>query len=164
MVFYAIFLFIFSYILYKTFLFNVESLKGAIYNNLVTDISRLNYYHPIHSYVEQIPTVEHISLIYNKLGIINYNDYIYGTSLDSQTLNTVLTKFPDLRDKATSVVMADIVNQNAQLFGDLAEQLMKRMLRTSAPLFVSVIVFAGIYIAENLNPSAIGSLCSAITG
>lgn len=75
---YSIFLAIFGYILYKAFLFNLDCLKDTIYGNMSQDISRLNYYRPIHSYVESIPTTQHISVVYQRLGIIDYNDYIYG--------------------------------------------------------------------------------------
>lgn len=42
------------------------------------DISRLNWNFPISNYVERIPKINHINSIYNSLGIIDYNDYIYN--------------------------------------------------------------------------------------
>lgn len=152
---YSIFLAIFGYILYKAFLFNLDCLKETIYGNMCYDISRLNYYRPIHSYVESIPTVQHISVVYQRLGIIDYNDYIYGISSNTQGLHSILAQAPELQAKTSSIVLGDIVHQNAQLFGDLGEQLLKRLLRYSAPLFISTIVLAGLCVVEHLQPAAI---------
>lgn len=48
-------------------------------------------------------------------------------------LNTILTKNPDLQSKTSSVALADIIYQNAQLFADLGEQLLKKMVKLSLP-------------------------------
>lgn len=133
---YSIAFSIICYVLYKAFLFNVEVLKEEIYGNMSRYISILNYYRPIHSYVESIPTPHQISVVYHILGIIDYNDYIYNISSNTQTLDIILKHQPELQAKTSSIVLADIVNQNTQLFGDLAEQLLKKLLRYSAPLFI----------------------------
>ena len=162
MFFYAIFLCIFGYFLYKSYLYLLECLKEYIYGNMSYDIYRLNYYHPIHTYVDRIPSVNYINLVYNKLGIIDYNDYIYGISSNTQVLHTVLAQNPDLQAKTSSIVLGDIIHQNAQLFGDLEEQLLKRLLRYSASLFVSLIVFTGLCVVENIKPAIIANICSSI--
>jgi hypothetical protein len=106
---YSIFLAIFGYFLYKAFLFNLDYLKDTFYGNMSHDISRLNYYRPIHSYVESIPTVQHISVVYHRLGIIDYNDYIYNISSNSQALHSILAQSPELQAKTSSIVLGDIV-------------------------------------------------------
>lgn len=119
------------------------------------DILRLNYNKPIHSYVEAIPNINQIAEVYSKLGINNYYDYIYGLSPNTQTMGYILLNNPDLQAKASTVVLADIIHQNAQLFGDLGEQLLKRLLRYSAPLFVSSILLVGVCVVEHLQPMSL---------
>jgi hypothetical protein len=126
-----------------------------MYDNMSRDISRLNYYRPIHSYVEDIPSINHINMVYHKLGIIDYNDYIYGISPNTQVLHNILAHNPELQAKTSSIVLGDIVHQNAQLVGDLGEQLLKRLLRYSAPLFISTILLAGLCVAEQFQVSSI---------
>jgi|SRR5882762_7011954 len=75
---YSIFLIIISYILYKSYLNSLNKLNEFMYSNMSYDISRLNYNYPIYSYIENIPSINHINYIYHKLDISNYNDYIYN--------------------------------------------------------------------------------------
>lgn len=69
---------------------NLTSLENSIYNSMSHDISKLNWHYPIQVYTESIPTRNSINSIYGKLGIIDYNDYIYGLSNDSQILHNIL--------------------------------------------------------------------------
>lgn len=152
---YTLFLAFIGYVLYKSYLLTLDSLKEFIYLNMNQDISRLNYYHPTHSYIEHIPTVNQINLFYDRLGIIDYNDYIYNISSNTKILNTILENNSELHAKTTSVVLADIIHQNAQLIGDVGEQLMKRLLRYSLPLFISIVAFSGLYVVEQIQPVTI---------
>ena len=74
-------------------------MKDYIYGYMSRDISKLNYHYPIHLYIDRIPTVNHINLVYNRLGIIAYNDYIYNISSNSQTLHSILAQNPTLQAK-----------------------------------------------------------------
>jgi hypothetical protein len=47
------------------------------------------------------------------------------------------------------MVLADIVYQNAQLFADLGEQLLKRVDKLSLPLVVAVALFGGGLLVEH---------------
>jgi hypothetical protein len=139
------------------------------------DISRLNWNFPIYNYVEIIPTINHINNVYNSLGIIDYNDYIYNISQNSQVLHTILDKNSQLQSETSSIVLADIVYQKllihkrsriTQLFADLSEELLKRFVRLSLPLVLSAFLLGGTYLLENIdlvNSVTIGSeLCKLI--
>lgn len=62
-----------------------------------------------------------------------------------------------------SVVVADIIHQNAQLIGDLGEQLIKRLLIAFAPAFISILLFTGLTIYENIGASQISNMVFTIT-
>ncbi len=70
-----------------------------------------------------------------KLGIIDYNDYIYNVSSNTRVLNTILEHNPELQAKTTSVVLADIIHQNAQLIGVLLAPQPKGSVLRSSPCF-----------------------------
>lgn len=115
------------------------------------DISRLNWNYPISNYVENIPSINHINNVYNSLGITDYNDYIYNISQNSQVLHTILDKNSQLQFNTSSIVLADIVYQNSQLFSDLSEEVLKRFFKLSLPLAISVLLLGGTYLLENVN-------------
>lgn len=100
------------YILYKSFLFTLASLNEFVYENLSRDITQLNWNYPIHSYCNEIPTQYQITNIYNMLGIIDYNYYIYNISSNTKNLHIILNNKPDLQAKVSSIVLSDIINQN----------------------------------------------------
>ena len=83
------------------------------------DISRLNWNYPIYNYVEKIPSVNHITKVYNSLGLLNSNFYIYNISQNSQILHSLLDKNSQLQSKTSSIVLADIVYHKSQFFADL---------------------------------------------
>ena len=70
------------------------------------DISRLNHYYPIHHYIEQILNINQVTYVYGKLGIIDYNDYIYNISSNANSLHAIITSNPYLQPKTFSVVLA----------------------------------------------------------
>jgi len=107
------------YILYKSYLSSLVKLNEFIYSNMSHDISRLNWNYPIYSYVENIPNINHINYIYHKLDISNYNDYIYN------------------------------IYQNSQLFGDLAEQYLKRLVKLFLPLVLAIGLLGGTLFVEH---------------
>ena len=148
---YLFFFTISFYLLYKSYLLTLSSLNEFLYQNLSNDISKLNQFHPIQSYYNSIYSKQYIGMIYNKLGIIDYNDYIYAISNDSKNLTHLFNYNQTTHDKVSSIVFADIIQQHSQLIGDLGEQLMKRLLRLSLPLLASITLFTGFYLAETLN-------------
>lgn len=75
------------------------------------DISKLNQFHPIQSYTNSIYNKQYIGFIYNKLGIIDYNDYIFSITNDTNYLNFILSHNQVTHDKITSVVFSDINQQ-----------------------------------------------------
>lgn len=87
----------------------------------------MNYYHPIHAYVENIPSIAHINMVYTKLGIIDYNDYIYNIFSNSQGLQIIIAQNPVLQAKTSSVVLADIIYKNTEMIAELGEHLLKRL-------------------------------------
>jgi len=115
------------------------------------DITALNNNFPIYDHYKEIPSVKKIAYIYNKLGIIDYHEYVYKLSPESLILEKIYNINPSLQSKVSSVVLADIVNQHAQLFGDLAEQVLKRLFRASLPLFSAILLLTGVTIYEKIN-------------
>jgi hypothetical protein len=138
-----------GYILYNSYLLALTELNEFVYGNLTHDISKLNLNHPIHSYVECIPSVSYINYMYYSLDIVDYNDYIYNISTNSQALHSILSQNPELQSKTSSIVLSDIVQQNAQLFADLGEQLLKRVVKLSLPLVVALALFGGTLLVEH---------------
>lgn len=106
--------------------------------------------------MESIPSRSHIDYVYGKMGIINYNDYIFCLNHDTQTLNTILSQNPTLQSKVSNIVLADIISQNSQLFADIGEELIKRVFRKILPLLLSSLLLGGfcIYEASTLAVSA----------
>jgi len=101
--------------LYKSYFLNFRKFnlkKKYIYENMGHDISRLNYYHPIHTYVEHIPLLNNINKIYNQLRIIDYNDYIYSISSNTQLLHSIIAHNPILHYKTSSIVLGNIIYKN----------------------------------------------------
>lgn len=107
--------------LWKSYTLALQQLTDLSYYHLCKDISALNYNFPIHKYNSSIPSVEHISNVYQRLGITDHYDYIYNVSADSEVLKAILAHNSELQSKTSSIVLADMVHQHAQLFGELGE-------------------------------------------
>ena len=148
---YSIFFLISFFIIYKCYLYALSELNQQLCINLSHDITNLYKYHPIEVYHKGNYSKHYISMIYNNLGIINYNDYIFSTSKDSGYLNIILNHSKLTHDKISSIVFTDIINENTHLFTELGEELMKRVLRISIPLVASITLLSGIYFAEKLS-------------
>jgi hypothetical protein len=148
---YSIFFLISFLIIYKCYLYALSELNQQLCANLGQDISNLYKNHPIELYHKGNYSKHYISMIYNNLGIINYNDYIFSTSKDSGYLNIILSHSKMTHDKISSIVFTDIITENTHLFSELGEELMKRLLRLSLPLVTSVGLITGLYLAESLK-------------
>ena len=153
---YTVFFIFISYLLYKSYLLNIDGIKEFIYSNMYTDIAKLNSDYPIrhHDYHKTIPTPEQISQIYFQLHIPNYQEYIYNLSPTSESLHSILDSTNDkqIESKVSSMVFADIIHQNVSLFDDFAKHLLKRVIRYSAPLIISSVLLAAVCVVEHLNP------------
>jgi len=148
---YLLFFAIMSYVLYKSYLLVLDRVNDFVYSNMSRYISRLNWNYPISNYVENIPSINNINNVYHRLGINDYNYYIYNISKNSQVLHTILDKNSQLQSNTSSIVLADIVYQNSQLFADLTEEVLKRFIKLSLPLVLSVFLLGGTYLFENVN-------------
>lgn len=144
-----------SYILYKSYILSLEWLQENMYENMSREISKLNYHHPIHVYVENIPSIAHINMVYAKLGIIDYNDYIYNIFSNSQGLQFIIAQNPVLEAKTSSIVLADNIYQNTQMIAELDEHLLKRLLTLSTPLIITSLLLAGICVVEHVDLNTI---------
>jgi hypothetical protein len=145
---YSFFFMICIYFLYKSHLNNLSNLNNFTYINMSKDISRLNLYHPIQTYLDIVPSKNHINYVYGKLGIINYNDYIYSMTSDTQTLQHILRNNSTLHQNTSSIVFADIISQHSQLFADLTEEFIKKVFKLSRPLVISVVLLGGFMLLE----------------
>ena len=158
MVIYSIFLLVGGYLLYQSFYLALNNLNDFVYNNMTESISNLNYNYPIDFIYNRVPSVSHINNVYNTLGIINYNDYIFRHSHNSQVLHSILNTNPQLQSNVSSIVLADIVYQNSQLFADIAEEFLKRYIRLSLPLIISMLLFGSTYALEIISACDTGVL------
>ena len=145
---YSIFLIGMLIAVYKSYYLALNMLNEQVYQSLAKDISTLNWNHPIKLYSSSPPCKEHIDLIYGKLGIINYKDYVYNLSSNSQHLRSMFQYNPVFESQVSSVVLSDIVQQNTKLFADLAEEVVKRIFRLTIPLTVSSLLLGGLLFLE----------------
>jgi hypothetical protein len=148
---YSLFMIIAIYFIYKSYQYAAQNLNNFIYYSMSKDISKLNLFHPIQFYSDSIPSLNHIKYIYGKLGIIDYNDYIYSNSPDTRTLKDILNQNYTLHQQTNSIVFANIINQHSQLFGDLAVEFLKRMIKVSLPLVASLLILGGIMLLEPVS-------------
>lgn len=140
-----------GYIIYKSYQLTLSSLNEYVYNNMSHDISKLNWHHPIQCYTDSISSRKHIDYVYGKLGIIDYNDYIYNISPDMERLNFILKNNIRLESEVSSIVLSDIISQHSRLFTDMGEELVKRVFRLSIPLLISVALLTGVIITDNVT-------------
>lgn len=82
--------------------------------------------------------------------IIDYNDYIYNISQNSQVLHSILDKNSNLQSSTSSIaiVLADIIYQNSQLFSDLGVELLRKVVKLSVPLIVAIVLYGATLLVE----------------
>lgn len=82
--------------------------------------------------------------------IIDYNDYIYNISQNSQVLHSILDKNSNLQSSTSSIaiVLADIIYQNSQLFSDLGVELLRKVVKLSVPLIVGIALYGATLLVE----------------
>lgn len=82
--------------------------------------------------------------------IIDYNDYIYNISQNSQVLHSILDKNSNLQSSTSSIaiVLADIIYQNSQLFSDLGVELLRKVVKLSVPLIVAIALYGATLLVE----------------
>lgn len=147
---YSIFLIGSAYILYKSYHLTLNSLNDYVYQNMTKDIANLNWKTPIQLYTDSIPSRSYINYVYGKLGIINYNDYIFSLNHDTQTLKAILANNVNLQSNLSNICFADIINQHSQLFSDIGEELIKRVFKKVLPLIVASLLLGGVCLHEGL--------------
>ena len=118
---------------------------------MAKDLIKLNYNHPMKYHMRDIPLIEETNLLYNKLGIIDYKDYIYNLSGNSQYMNSLFLQNPVLESKVSSVILSDMIKHNIQLIADLSEEVVKRIFRLTLPLYISTLLLGFVFIAEKTN-------------
>ena len=89
---------------------------------------------------------QQINGIYNTLGIINYQDFIYLKSKDSQQLNLLCNNFPNLKNKLIDISMEDMFGSHMEVITDINRIFMKSIFKISFPLIaiaLSIIIISG---------------------
>ena len=89
---------------------------------------------------------QQINGIYNTLGIINYQDFIYLKSKDSQQLNLLCNNFPNLKNKLIDISMEDMFGSHMEVITDINRIFMKSIFKISSPLIaiaLSIIIISG---------------------
>lgn len=137
--------------IFKAYQYKLHELNEFVINSMAADIKTLNFNHPIRFYENSIPSQTYISNIYGKLGIIDYKDYIYNISRNTQRLRELYEFNPVIESKVYTAVITDVVHQNVQLFADLSEEVVKRVFRLTIPLFLSALLLSGAIIIEHTN-------------
>ena len=89
---------------------------------MIIKISQLNNVHPIKNSVWGLADRTHIEACYSRLGIIDYNDYLFN---HNHYLQNQFAMNPALQSKVSSLVLSDIIQQKAHLIADLGEEVIK---------------------------------------
>lgn len=145
---YSIFLIGMIVAIYKSYYLALNMLNEQVYQSMAKDISTLNWNHPIKYYSSSPPCRDHINLIYGKLGIIDYKYYVYNLSSNNQFMKNMFQYNPVLESNVSSAVLNDIVQQNSKILAELAEEVVKRVIRLTIPLIVSTLFLGGIIVSD----------------
>lgn len=124
------------YINYNNDLKNIEyqSLTGIINDSSTLLKDRVSPLIPNLSYSKA-----HINNVYNTLGIINYQDFIYLKSKDTQQLALLCNKVPHLNNKLIDIAINDMFGSHLELVTDINRIFIKSLLKLSSPLIASII-------------------------
>ena len=74
----------------------------------------------------------------------------FSINHDAQMLNQTFNYIPELQSKVSNVVVADIINQNGQLFAELGEEVIKQLLKRVLPIVLASILLGGVCILEGV--------------
>jgi len=145
---YLIFFLFFIYFTYKSYLIYLQELTQMQSLKMSKDLAKLIYDFPlVNGHINQIPN-ETIELIYKINGFNNYSEFIYPINKDVEMLHQLLNYEPEVASRYSSMIIQDIINNNAKEIAEISEQLIKRIVKYSIPLGVLSLTFIGIHIME----------------
>lgn len=145
---YLTFFLIFTYVAYKAYLFSLQELSQLHSYQMANDIAKLIYDFPLlDNHIQQIPS-KAIDLIYKINGFNNYSEFIYPVNKEVEVLHQMLNYEPEIASRYSSMIIQDIINNNAREIAELSEQLIKRIVKYSLPLGALILTLIGINIIE----------------
>ena len=122
------FVYIFSK-LYNNYLLQLNDYQVKSLTSIINDSSILLKEHMLPYKPNFIYSKQQINGIYNTLGIINYQDFIYLKSKDSQQLNLLCNNFPNLKNKLIDISMEDMFGSHMEVITDINRIFMKSIFK-----------------------------------
>lgn len=132
--------------LYSNYLLQLNEYEVKSLTSIINDSSILLKDHIAPYKYNFIYSKQQINGIYNTLGIINYQDFIYLKSKDSQQLNLLCNNFPNLKNKLIDISMEDMFGSHMEVITDINRIFMKSIFKISFPLIaiaLSIIIISG---------------------
>ena len=132
--------------LYSNYLLQLNEYEVKSLTSIINDSSILLKDHIAPYKYNFIYSKQQINGIYNTLGIINYQDFIYLKSKDSQQLNLLCNNFPNLKNKLIDISMEDMFGSHMEVITDINRIFMKSVFKLSSPLIaiaLSIIIITG---------------------
>lgn len=132
--------------LYSNYLLQLNEYEVKSLTSIINDSSILLKDHIAPYKYNFIYSKQQINGIYNTLGIINYQDFIYLKSKDSQQLNLLCNNFPNLKNKLIDISMEDMFGSHMEVITDINRIFMKSIFKISSPLIaiaLSIIIISG---------------------
>ena len=120
--------------LYSNYLLQLNEYEVKSLTSIINDSSILLKDHIAPYKYNFIYSKQQINGIYNTLGIINYQDFIYLKSKDSQQLNLLCNNFPNLKNKLIDISMEDMFGSHMEVITDINRIFMKSVFKLSSPL------------------------------
>ena len=132
--------------LYSNYLLQLNEYEVKSLTSIINDSSILLKDHIAPYKYNFIYSKQQINNIYNTLGIINNQDFIYLKSKDSQQLNLLCNNFPNLKNKLIDISMEDMFGSHMEVITDINRIFMKSIFKISSPLIaiaLSIIIISG---------------------
>lgn len=146
LVFYSLFFIYISIKLYNNYILELNNFEVKNLTAIINDSSILLKDHMLPYRPKFIYSKEQINGIYNTLGIINYQDFIYLKSKDTQQLNLLCNNFPNLKNKLIDITFQDMFGSHMEVITDINRIFMKSVFKLSSPLIaiaLSIIIISG---------------------
>ena len=132
--------------LYSNYLLQLNEYEVKSLTSIINDSSILLKDHMLPYKPNFIYSKQQIHAIYNTLGIINYQDFVYLKSKDSQQLNLLCNNFPNLKNKLIDISMEDMFGSHMEVITDINRIFMKSVFKLSSPLIaiaLSIMIITG---------------------
>ena len=139
------FIYLFSK-LYSNYLLQLNEYEVKSLTSIINDSSILLKDHIVSYNPKFIYSKEQIHGIYNTLGIINYQDFIYLNSKDSQQLDLICNNFSTLKSKFIDISINDMFGSHIEVITYINRIFVKSVFKLSSPLFaiaLSIIIITG---------------------